>query len=124
MRLCTAQSKNRHIECRRHSMRYEGAGIRQRARNVDVGRGGRVHSGTARFDAGPYTGSMQLVSIKLILVMLCVSAAFLIGIAGNADSFSSWTLLAGLAVVPPLILMWRWNDPRQTMSESIQEALR
>lgn len=67
---------------------------------------------------------MQLVSIKLIIVMLCVSAAFLIGIAGSVDAFSSWTLLAGLAVVALLILMWRWNDPRQTMSESIQEALR
>jgi hypothetical protein len=67
---------------------------------------------------------MQLVSVKLIIVMLCVSAAFIIGISGNVDSFSSWTFLAGLAVVPPLILMWRWNAPRQTMSESIQEALR
>lgn len=67
---------------------------------------------------------MQLVSITLIIVMLCVSATLIIGIAGSVDSFSSWTLLAGLALVPPLILMWRWNDPRQTMSESIQEALR
>jgi hypothetical protein len=67
---------------------------------------------------------MQLVSVRLIIVMLCVSAALIIGIAGNVGSFSSWTLLAGLAVVLPLILMWRWNAPRQTMSESIQEALR
>jgi hypothetical protein len=67
---------------------------------------------------------MQLVSIKPISALLWVSAAFIIGIAGNVDSFSSWTLLVGLAVVPPLILIWRWNDPRQTMSETIQEALR
>jgi hypothetical protein len=66
---------------------------------------------------------MQLVSINPIIATLWVSAAFIIGIAGNVDSFSSWTLLVGLAVVPPLILMWRWNDPRQTMSETIQEAL-
>jgi hypothetical protein len=67
---------------------------------------------------------MQLISIKPIIAILWVSAAFIIGIAGNVDSFSSWTLLVALAVVPPVILMWRWNDPRQTMSETIQEALR
>jgi hypothetical protein len=67
---------------------------------------------------------MQLVSIKPIIAMLWVSAAFIMGIAGNSDSFSSWAVLTGVAVVPPLVMMWRWNDPRQTMSESIQEALR
>ena len=67
---------------------------------------------------------MQLVSIKSIIAMLWVSAASIVGIAGNFDSFSSWTVLAGVAVVPPLVMMWRWNDPRQTMSETIQEARR
>jgi hypothetical protein len=67
---------------------------------------------------------MQLVSIKLIIAMLWVLAAFIIGIAGNLDSFSGWAVLTGVAVVPPLVMMWRWNDPRQTMSESIQDARR
>jgi hypothetical protein len=67
---------------------------------------------------------MQLASIKPIVAMLWVLAALVIGIAGNVDSLSSWTVLAGVAVVPPLVMMWRWNDPRQTMSESVQEALR
>jgi hypothetical protein len=67
---------------------------------------------------------MQLVSIKLIIALLWVSAAVVIGIAGKLDSFSSWTLLTGVAVVPPLVIMWRWRDPRQSMSQSIQEALR
>jgi len=67
---------------------------------------------------------MQRFSITPIIAMLWVAAAFVIGIAGNVDSFSSWTVLTGFAVVPPLVMMWRWNDPRQTMSESIQEARR
>ena len=67
---------------------------------------------------------MQLVSIKLILAMLWVLAAFIIGIAENVDSFLGWAVLTGVAIVPPLVMMWRWNDPRQTMSESIQEARR
>lgn len=67
---------------------------------------------------------MELTSIKAVIAMLWVSAVSILGIAGNVDSLSSWTVLAGVAVVPPLIMMWRWNDPRQTMSEAIQEALR
>jgi hypothetical protein len=67
---------------------------------------------------------MQLVSIKPILAMLWVSAVFVMGIAGNIDSFASWAVLTGLALMPPLVMMWRWNDPRPTMSESIQKGLR
>ena len=67
---------------------------------------------------------MHLVSIKLIIAMLGVLAAFIIGIEGNSDSFSGWAVLTGVAVVPPLVMMCRWNDPRQTMSESIQDARR
>ena len=67
---------------------------------------------------------MQLLSIKPIIATFWVSAAFVIGIAAKVDSLASWTALAGVALVPPLVMMWRWNDPRQTMSESIQEALR
>ena len=83
-----------------------------------------MHSGTARLNAGAYTRNMRLISIKPIIAMLWVSAAFVIGIAGNLDSFSSWTVLTVVAVVPPLVMMWRWNEPRETMSETIQEALR
>lgn len=39
-------------------------------------RGSRVHSGTARSDAGTYTWNMQLASIKPTIAMLRVSAAF------------------------------------------------
>ena len=87
-------------------------------------RGLRVHSRTARFNVGAYTWNMQLVSIKAIIALLWVSTVSVVGIAGNLNSVASWTVLAGVAVVPPLVMMWRWNDPRQTMSETIQEARR
>jgi hypothetical protein len=67
---------------------------------------------------------MQLLSIKRIIAMFWVSAAFVIGIIGNVDSLPSWAIVTGLALVPPLVMIWLWNDPRQTMSESIQEARR
>ncbi len=67
---------------------------------------------------------MPLASIKNIIAMLWVSTVFIPGIAGHVHSVSSWTVLVAVAVVPPLVMMWRWNDPLQTMSESIQEARR
>ena len=67
---------------------------------------------------------MQLMSLKASLAILWVSAALIAGIGGNVDSGASWTVLAGLAIMPPIVMMWRWNAPPQTMSESIQEARR
>jgi Flp pilus assembly protein TadB len=67
---------------------------------------------------------MQLVSIKTIIAMLWVSAVSVAGLAGHLNSLSSWTLLAAVAVLPPLVMMRRWHEPRQSMSQSIQEALR
>jgi hypothetical protein len=67
---------------------------------------------------------MQLVSIKAIFAMLWVAAVSIAGIAGNVRSLSGWAVLAGLAILPPLFMLWWWNDPRPTMSETIREALR
>ena len=67
---------------------------------------------------------MQLISIKAIFAMLWVSVVFIAGIAGNVRSLSGWAVLGGLAIVPLLVMVWRWNDPRPTMSETIREALR
>ena len=67
---------------------------------------------------------MQLDSIKATVTAVWVSAVCTAGLAGNLRSLPGWAVLAGLAVLPPLVMMWRWNDPRQTMSETIQEALR
>ncbi len=57
--------------------------------------------------------------------MLWVSTvSVVVGITVNVNSIASWTALALVAIIPPLVMMWRWNDPRQTMSEAIQEARR
>jgi hypothetical protein len=72
--------------------------------------------------AGPYTLYMHLESIKVTVATLWISAVCTVGIVGNVNSLSGWTVLAGLAILPPLVVMWRLNNPPQTMSESIQEA--
>jgi hypothetical protein len=85
--------------------------------------GVRVHSGTAPFSDGPYSCNMQLESIKAAVATVWVSAVCTTGVTVNVTSLSGWTLLAGLAVLPPLVMMWHWLNPRQTMSQSIQESL-
>lgn len=80
-----------------------------------------VHFGTAQFGAGAYSGDMQHLSIRMILAVLYVSA---VGIAGDLNSPFGWTILASVAIVPPLALLRRWHEPRQSMSQNIQEALR
>jgi hypothetical protein len=67
---------------------------------------------------------MKLDSIKATVAAVWVSAVGIAGIAGNVRSLSGWALLTSLAVLPPLVMMWRWNAPRKTMSETIQEARR
>jgi hypothetical protein len=66
---------------------------------------------------------MQLESVKAPVATVWVSAVCTAGIAGNLTSLSGWTVLAGLTALPPLAMMRPWNSPRQSMSESIQEAL-
>lgn len=66
---------------------------------------------------------MQLVSLKIAAAIAWVLAVCIAGVTGHVNTLSSWTALAALALVPP-VLIWRWNASRQTMSESIQDALR
>jgi hypothetical protein len=67
---------------------------------------------------------MHLHSLKLVLATICVSAALVAVITGNINSLTSWAVLAGVGLLPPLFLMWRWNDSGQALSENVQEARR
>jgi hypothetical protein len=67
---------------------------------------------------------MKLDSMKATVAMIWVSAVGAAGISGNVDSLSGWAVLAGVAVLPPIVMIWLWNHPGQTMSESINKARR
>jgi hypothetical protein len=67
---------------------------------------------------------MHLISLKTVLATAWVAAVLIAGLVGNLSSLSGWAVLAGVAVLPPIVLLWRLNAPRQTMSESIQEGRR
>jgi hypothetical protein len=67
---------------------------------------------------------MQLSSIKIGVAVAWILAVCVAGIAANLSSLSGWTVLAGVVVLPPIVMMWRSNDRPQLVSESIQEARR
>ena len=66
---------------------------------------------------------MQLQRIKVGLSALWVFT--IVGIAIALDvSWAGGTALLALGALPPLALLLLWNDPRPTMSESINDARR
>ena len=67
---------------------------------------------------------MQLALIKAVVAAVWVSAVCIGGIAGHLSSPSSWTGLASVALLPTIVMLWLWNDPTQSLSESIREARR
>jgi hypothetical protein len=71
-----------------------------------------------------YTHRMQLTHIRLSLSFFWMILVSLAGIAAGVSTVLGWTVLAGLALTPPLVTYHLWNPPRQTMSQSIQEARR
>ena len=68
--------------------------------------------------------NMQLNSIKAAVTAVWILAVCAAGIALNVESLSGWTVMITLAILPPLVMMWRWKDPPATMSEIIQDARR
>jgi hypothetical protein len=56
------------------------------------------------------------------------AAVWLLGVfvyffrAAELPSMFNGIVIAAVAILPPLVLWFWWNDPSPTMSESIQEA--
>ena len=76
--------------------------------------------------AGPhhYTRQMQFESIKALIVGAWVLGVGAIALSVNLTSTTGWSLLVGLGLLPPLILLRMWKQPEQTTSERIREAIR
>jgi len=66
---------------------------------------------------------MQLEYTKATFIAVWVLAVCAAGAAAGVSP-SGWTVLAGFAVLAPLVVPRYWNDSRQSMSESIREVLR
>lgn len=68
-------------------------------------------------------GGMTLHYIKMTMSALWVLIAVVIAIVTD-PSWPALIVLAALGLLPPLALFLLWNDPAQTISESIHEARR
>jgi hypothetical protein len=67
---------------------------------------------------------MGLRKIKSSVAVVWVLAAIVIGLVGGVTSPGGLLALAALGLLPPLALLLLWNDPSQSMSESIQQGRR
>jgi hypothetical protein len=67
---------------------------------------------------------MQTISIERIAAAAWISAVGIVGLAGDVGSASTWLLLTGVAVLPPVVMMWQWNEPSESMSQRIHRAQR
>lgn len=83
-----------------------------------------VHSGTASCGERLYARIMQLEYTKVPLAEAWVVAVCLVGLAAGLTSVFAWIVLAAVAVVPSVLMLKLRTDPPQTMSQTIQEALR
>jgi hypothetical protein len=66
---------------------------------------------------------MKLQHIKMTVAGLWVLSAVVIGIAID-PSWNVGLAVAAFGSLPPLALLVFWNDPAQTLSESIREGRR
>ena len=67
---------------------------------------------------------MQTEHIKWAIVGGWVLGLAAIAFSVNLSSVIGWILLVGLGLVPPVMLLRMWQQPPQTISESIQEAIK
>jgi len=83
-----------------------------------------VHFGTARLARSPYSSTMKLERKKAIASTVWLIVVCSVGLLAQLTSRSAWVIVAAIAILPPLVAMRYWKAPDQSMSESIQDALR
>jgi hypothetical protein len=67
---------------------------------------------------------MELQKIKWTISAAWVLVAFVIGLVAGVTSSGGLVALTALGLLPPLALLLLWNDPPQSISESIRQGRR
>ena len=69
---------------------------------------------------------MQTELIKKAMIGGWVLSLGVLAFSVNLSSVGAWTVLVGLGVLPPLIMLRMWNPPgpAKSMSESIRDAIK
>jgi hypothetical protein len=67
---------------------------------------------------------MGFKNLKVFIAVAYVIAVGVVGALVGVSSNLAWLLLAALAILPAAAVFAFWNEPEQTMSESISRARR
>ena len=69
---------------------------------------------------------MQTELVKKAVIGGWVLGLGVLAFAVNVSSVGAWTVLVGLGVLPPLVMLKMWNPPApaRSMSESIRDAIK
>jgi hypothetical protein len=67
---------------------------------------------------------MHTDHVKAALIGTWILTVGVLGYVAGATSFIGWTVVAGMAFTPPVVMMRLWSPPSESMSESIREVLR
>ena len=69
---------------------------------------------------------MQTELMKKAIIGGWVLGLGIIAFSLNVTSVGAWTVLVGLGLLPPLIMLKMWNPPgpAKSMSESIRDAIK
>ena len=67
---------------------------------------------------------MHTDHVKAALIGAWILAIGVLGYVLGTTSLAGWTVLAVVAVIPPVVIMRLWGAPSQSMSESIREVIR
>jgi len=67
---------------------------------------------------------MPLKTIKQVSSVVWILAAVVVGLVAGVSSTGGLVALTALGLLPPLALMLLWNEPSETMSESIRGGRR
>lgn len=68
---------------------------------------------------------MQTEALKKAIIGGWVLSLGALAFSVNVTSLGAWTVLVGLGVLPPLIMLKAWSPPgpAKSMSESIRDAI-
>ena len=67
---------------------------------------------------------MKLEKVSVVTAAGWVLAGAAVVPFVQPESPAGWTLLIGVGVIPPGMLLWLWRRPARTMSESIHDAIK
>ena len=73
---------------------------------------------------GRTLSSMPLQYIKMTLAALWVMLSIVVGVVAHVTSAPGLVALVAFTVLPILAMVLLWNEPAQTLSESIREGRR